>query len=94
MKNKSSKYVMEDQLQILEKIQSVEAPSELYGKILSKIENQKKDIVSPKWIFAAAAVIVILISLNVKVIQNTKDSSRSDFDTLFMMKSQNTFSYD
>ncbi|MCY1663153.1 hypothetical protein [Chryseobacterium sp. SL1] len=94
MKTKSSKYVMEDQLQILEKIQSVEAPSELYGKILSKIENQKKDIVSPKWIFAAAAVIVILISLNVKVIQNTKDSSRSDFDTLFMMKSQNTFSYD
>jgi len=94
MKNKSSKYVMEDQLQILEKIQSVEAPSELYGKILSKIENQKKDVVSPKWIFAAAAVIVILISLNVKVIQNTKDSSRSDFDTLFMMKSQNTFSYD
>lgn len=94
MKNKSSKYVMEDQLQILEKIQSVEAPSELYGKILSKIENQKKDIVSPKWIFAAAAVIVILISLNVKVIQNTKDSSSSDFDTLFMMKSQNTFSYD
>lgn len=94
MKNKSSKYVMEDQLQILEKIQSVEAPSELYGKILSKIENQKKDIVSPKWIFAAAAVIVILISFNVKVIQNTKDSSRSDFDTLFMMKSQNTFSYD
>ncbi|PTT67706.1 MULTISPECIES: hypothetical protein [unclassified Chryseobacterium] len=94
MKNKSSKYVMEDQLQVLEKIQSVEAPSELYGKIVSKIEDQKKDIVSPKWIFAAAAVIVILISLNVKVIQNTKDSSRSDFDTLFMMKSQNTFSYD
>ncbi|SIS77487.1 hypothetical protein [Chryseobacterium gambrini] len=94
MKNKSSKYVMEDQLQILEKIQSVETPSELYGKILSKIENQKKDVVSPKWIFAAAAVIVILISLNVKVIQNTKDSSRSDFDILFMMKSQNTFSYD
>ncbi|WP_343662732.1 hypothetical protein [Chryseobacterium mucoviscidosis] len=94
MKNKSSKYVMEDQLQILEKIQSVEAPSELYGKILSKIENQKKDFVSPKWIFAAAAVIAILISLNVKVIQNTKDNSKSDFDTLFMMKSQNTFSYD
>jgi len=94
MKNKSSKYIMEDQLRILEKIQSVEAPSELYGKILSKIENQKKDIVSPKWIFAATAVIVILISFNVKVIQNTKDSSRSDFDTLFMMKSQNTFSYD
>lgn len=94
MKNKSSKYVMEDQLQILEKIQSVEAPSELYGKILSKIEDQKKDIVSPKWIFAAAAVIIILISLNVKVIQNTKDNSKSDFDTLFMMKSQNTFSYD
>jgi len=94
MKNKSSKYVMEDQLQILEKIQSVEAPSELYGKILSKIEDQKKDIVSPKWIFVAAAVIAILISLNVKVIQNTKDNSKSDFDTLFMMKSQNTFSYD
>lgn len=94
MKNKSSKYVMEDQLQILEKIQSVEAPSELYGKILSKIEDQKKDIVSPKWIFAAAAVIIILISFNIKVIQNTKDNSKSDFDTLFMMKSQNTFSYD
>lgn len=94
MKNKSSKYVMEDQLQILEKIQSVEAPSELYGKILSKIEDQKKDVVSTKWVFAAAAVIVILISFNIKLIQNTKDSSRSDFDTLFMMKSQNTFSYD
>ncbi len=94
MKNKSSKYVMEDELQILEKIQSVEAPSELYGKILNKIEDQKKDVVSPKWIFAAAAVIVLLISFNIKLIQNTKDSSRSDFDTLFMMKSQNAFSYD
>jgi len=94
MKNKSSKYVMEDQLQILEKIQSVEAPSELYGKILSKIENQKKDIVSPKWIFTAAAIIIILISLNIKLIEDRKDSSKSDFETLFMMKSQNTFSYD
>jgi len=94
MKNKSSKYVMEDQLQILEKIQSVEAPSELYGKILSKIEDQKKDIVSPKWIFTAAAIIIILISLNIKLIEDRKDSSTSDFETLFMMKSQNTFLYD
>lgn len=94
MKNNSSKYVMEDRLQILEKIQSVEAPSELYGKILSKIENQKKDIVSPKWIFTAAAIIIILISLNIKLIEDRKDSSKSDFETLFMMKSQNTFSYD
>lgn len=94
MKNKSSKYVMEDQLQILEKIQSVEAPSELYEKILSKIEDQKKDIVSPKWIFTAAAIIIILISLNIKLIEDRKDSSKSDFETLFMMKSQNTFSYD
>lgn len=94
MKNKSSKYVMEDQLQILEKIQSVEAPSELYGKILSKIEDQKKDIVSPKWIFTATAIIIILISLNIKLIEDRKDSSKSDFETLFMMKSQNTFSYD
>lgn len=94
MKNKSSKYVMEDELQVLEKIQRVEAPSELYGKILSKIEDQKNDFVSPIRVFTAVAVIVILISFNIKLIQNTKDSSRSDFDTLFMMKSQNTFSYD
>ncbi|WP_294222399.1 MULTISPECIES: hypothetical protein [Chryseobacterium] len=94
MENKSSKYVMEDQLQILEKIQSVEAPAELYGKVLGKIQEQKRDIVSSKWIFAAAAIIVMLISLNVKIIQNAKYSSRSDFDTLFMMKSQNAFSYD
>ncbi len=94
MKNNSSKYVMEDQLQILEKIQSVEAPSELYEKILSKIEDQKKDIVSPKWIFTAAAIIIILISFNIKLIEDRKYSSKSDFETLFIMKSQNTFSYD
>jgi len=94
MKNKSSKYVMEDQLQILENIRKVEAPSELYSQILGKIEEQKKDFVSPKWILTAAALIIILISFNIKLIQNTKDSSRSDFDALFMMKSQNTFSYD
>lgn len=94
MKNNSSKYVMEDRLQILEKIQSVEASSELYEKILSKIEDQKKDIVSPKWIFTAAAIIIILITLNIKLIEDRKDSSKSDFETLFMMKSQNTFSYD
>jgi len=94
MKNKSSKYAMEDQLEILEKIQKVEAPLELYEKILSKIENRGNDMVSPKWIFTAAAVIVILISFNIKLIQNTKDFSRSEFDALFMMKSQNTFSYD
>ena len=79
MKNNSSKYVMEDQLQILEKIQSVEAPSELYEKILSKIEDQKKDIVSPKWIFTAAAIIIILISLNIKLIKDRKDSSLNRF---------------
>ena len=94
MKNNSSKYVMEDQLQLLEKIQKVEAPSELYAKILNKIENHRKDVVSLKWIFAAAAVIVILISFNITLIQNTKDYSRSDFETLFMMKPENTFSYD
>lgn len=94
MENNSSKYVMEDQVQILENIKKVEAPSELYSKILSKIEDQKKDTVSPTWILTAAAVIIVLISFNIKLIDNTKDSSRSDFDTLFMMKSQNTFSYD
>lgn len=94
MKNKSSKYAMEDQLEILKKIQKVEAPLELYEKILSKIENRGNDMVSPKWIFTAVAVIVILISFNIKLIQNTKDFSRSEFDALFMMKSQNTFSYD
>lgn len=94
MKNKSSKYVMEDQLQILKNIRKVEAPSELYSQILSKIEDRKKDFVSPKWILTAAAVIIILISLNIKLIENTKDSSKSDFDTLFMMKSPNTFSYE
>jgi len=94
MKNKSSKYVMEDQLQILEKIQKVEAPSELYSVILRKIENQKRDMVSPKWILTAAAIIIILISFNIRLIENTKDSSQSDFDALFMMKSRNTFSYD
>lgn len=94
MKNNSSKYVMEDQLQILEKIQKVEAPSELYSEILRKIENQKKEVVSPTWILTAAAVIIMLISFNIKLIDNTKESSQSDFDALFMMKSKNTFSYD
>ncbi len=28
---------------------------------------------------------------NIKLIEDRKDSSTSDFDTLFMMKSQNTF---
>lgn len=94
MKDKSSKYVMEDQLQILENIKKVEAPSELYAQILDKIGGQKKDLVSPKWILTAAAAILILISLNIKLIEDTEDSSRSDFGTLFMVKSQNTFSYE
>jgi hypothetical protein len=85
---------MGNQLQILENIRKVEAPSELYSQILRKIGDQKKDFVSPKWILTAAALIIILISFNVKLIENTKDSSKSDFDALFMMKSQNTFSYD
>lgn len=94
MKDKSSKYVMEDQLQILENIKKVEAPSELYAQVLGKIGDQKKDFVSPKWILTAAAAILILISFNIKLIENTEDSSKSDFGTLFMVKSQNTFSYE
>lgn len=94
MKNKSSKYVMEDQLQILESIKEVEAPSQLYSQVLRKIESKKNEFVSPKWILTAAAVIIILISFNIKLIDNTKKSSSSDFDALFMMKSQNTFSYE
>ncbi|MCX8524098.1 hypothetical protein OF897_09185 [Chryseobacterium formosus] len=94
MKNKSSKYVMEDQLRILENIKEVEAPSQLYSQILRKIENKKNEFVSPKWILMAAAMIIILISFNIKLIDSKKDSSKSDFDVLFMIKSQNTFSYE
>ena len=94
MKNKSSKHVMEDQLQILESIEKVEAPSQLYLQVLKRIESRKSDFVSPKWIWVAAAAIVILISFNIKLIENMKDSSVSGFDTLFMMKSQSTLSYE
>ncbi|WP_294300245.1 hypothetical protein [uncultured Chryseobacterium sp.] len=94
MENKSSKSLMEDPLHLLENIKEAEAPSGMYSAILDKIQRRKNDFVSPKWVLLAAAAIVVLLSFNVKLIKNTKDSSRSDFDVLFMMKPSNTFSYE
>jgi len=85
MKKPSSKKQMKDKLEILAKIQKVNAPDEMYGNILSIIKNRKNATISMTWIRSAAAAILILISVegymiitgDFKMNQNTTPSIES-----------------
>ena len=59
----------------LQNIQKVQAPEGLYERILSKVEEQKTDIVPLHWVKVAAAIIILFISADVLVLMKSSKTS-------------------
>jgi uncharacterized integral membrane protein len=75
---------MKNKLDILEKIETVEAPPFLFTRIQTKIQQQLADKVSKKEAIVYLAGILIIIALNVLAFQN-KRASESDNDLISEM---------
>lgn len=82
---------MENELDILNRIQKVEAPPFLYTRILSRVQNKVKETVSVKWVVAAAACLVVVLTINITVIQSGKTNSKTDLTEVFSLKTNNNF---
>ncbi|MBP7810535.1 MAG: hypothetical protein KA163_14680 [Bacteroidia bacterium] len=81
---------MENELDILNRIQKVDAPPFLYTRILNRVQNKVKETVPVKWAVAAAACLLILITINISVIQSSKESNTTNLSEVFSLKTNNS----
>lgn len=81
---------MENELGILNKIQKVDAPPFLYTRILNRVQNKMKETVPVKWAVAAAACLLILITINISVIQSSKESNNTNLSEVFSLQTTNS----
>lgn len=79
MKNKSSNKIsnMDNNLDILNNIKKVEASPFLLNRIQQKIEAEKQNTISTKWVYAMAASVLILLSLNVFAIVHKTEKNEA-----------------
>lgn len=75
---------------ILEKVQKVDAPPFLYTRILSRVQNKVKETVPVKWAIASAACLVVLLIINISVIQQSKESNTTDLSEVFSLQTSNS----
>ncbi len=81
---------MENELDILNRIQKVDAPPFLYTRILNRVQNKVKETVPVKWAVAAAACLLILITINISVIQSSKESNSTNLSEVFSLQTSNS----
>ncbi len=81
---------MENELDILNRIQKVDAPPFLYTRILTRVQNKVKETVPVKWAVAAAACLLILITINISVIQSSKENNTTNLSEVFSLKTNNS----
>jgi len=85
---------MEKDLDILRKIQRVEPSHDLYAVIVNGVQQYDKEHVSLRWVWAAAACLALLISVNLTAIQLTNKAPAPDLTDLFSLNAQNTLYHD
>ena len=69
---------MQGKLDILDKIQKVDAPEFLYTRIINSIENRTTQSLSKGWVWTAAACLSCVIALNVFAFSSFEVSSSQD----------------
>lgn len=72
---------MERKLDLLSKIEKVDAPPFLYTRILQKIENQKQIEVSIAKQWSLALAFLLLIILNISVLTSSTASKQNNKQT-------------
>jgi hypothetical protein len=85
---------MEKDLDILRKIQRVEPPHNLYIKVVTRVQKWDREHVSLRWVWATAACLALLISVNLTAIQLTNKAPAPDLTDVFSLNAQNTLYHD
>ncbi len=80
---------MENKLKILQTIEKAEVNPFLFDKIINKIINRHKEIISIKWGYIAAACLVVIFTINMTLLQESKSRNKPDLTEIFSMKTQN-----
>ena len=83
---------MNHPLDILTKIQKVDAPPFLYTRILNRIQNKVTETIPLKWAITLAASLVVLISINTGVMIMAKESTASsaNLSEVFSLQTNNS----
>ncbi len=91
MKNNSSNYLMNESLDLLNGIQKLDPPSQLFDKIMLKVERQKlyHEKIDGKWLGIAAALLVGLMSVEMYFIFTTKQQKEKQQIVQLMGSTQN-----
>lgn len=82
-------------IELLNNIQRVEAPAHLYKQILERIAVPS--IVPRRWLLAACAAVLLLISVNVVLIQevNSEEGASSNLvETMGLETNDNLYNYE
>lgn len=83
MKKESSNNKMDLNIDILNNVKRVDVPEHLYNKILQKIEQRKTtNVVSMKWVGAAAAVLICLIAIDVYVFTKETTNYKNNLESI------------
>ncbi|MCP4441096.1 MAG: hypothetical protein GY810_19400 [Aureispira sp.] len=85
---------MDKKLDILKNIQEVEAPDQLYDKVLSRIQNRKPNIISLRWASTAVAVVMLFIALDIYAIYHINKDANQDEITAIAPVQDNQLYYE
>lgn len=91
MKKLSSNGNMGEHLNLFKTINQVDVSDRLYGEILSRIADQK---VPMSWIKMAAAILLLLLSINVFVLYQSNQTEKNKSLTTLIPLTDNTLYYE
>ena len=83
---------MNEHLDILDKIQRVDAPPFLYTRITQRIESEKFEKISYKKVWAIASVFLVILSVNIAIVVNnpSESNAKTEFAQSMNLISNNT----
>lgn len=87
MENNSSNEGMEQVFKQLAGIQKVEPSADLYATILNRVE--KPQVISLTWLRAAAAILLIIFSLELLLVKRNRDSADNNRLEILVPQTQN-----
>lgn len=83
---------MNHPVDILTKIQKVDAPPFLYTRVLNRIQNKVTETIPVKWAVTLAVSLIVLISINigVMIMDNESTASATNLSEVFSLQTTNS----
>ncbi|MGE0560754.1 MAG: hypothetical protein AB7O47_02975 [Flavobacteriales bacterium] len=82
MKKKSSNNTMKPTLEILNHINRVDVPEQLYDNILAKINSKKNSTIKLSYVNTAAAILLCLFSIEIYLFTKNVTTTTNTVETL------------